>query len=189
MPMCKHALTRLPLISPWAALTSVFWVSDKAVLVLCCFSPTKYWTDLKVAISFFIIHVDSTTERNLQQLASSLFFTAYMSVESVIWSCWWFFGTGYLELCVPCLYSLAVHWSYHQGGLFRGSLPFWVMFLSILGWTGREIWKDLNSLDQKQHLEPWISPPLHYFMNSKLFISSWMIRTDQIRQSSVQRGR
>lgn len=185
--MCKHALTRLPLISPWAALTSVFWVSDKAVLVLCCFSPTKYWTDLKVAISFFFIfHIDSTQERNLQQLASSLFFTAYISVESVIWSCLWFFGTGYLELCMPCLYRL---WSYHHGGSFRGSLPFgWCFYLywAELGERFEKIYCKLPGSKQSQtHRSP---PPLHCFMNSKLFISSWMIWTDQIRQSSVQRG-
>lgn len=39
--MCKQPLTRLPLISPWATLTLPFWVSDKAMLVLDCFSPTK----------------------------------------------------------------------------------------------------------------------------------------------------
>lgn len=39
--MCKHALTRVPLISPRVTLTLAFWVSDKAVLVLNCFSPTK----------------------------------------------------------------------------------------------------------------------------------------------------
>lgn len=46
MPVCKHALTRLPPIRPWAALTSAFWVSDKATLVPCCFSPRKVLTKL-----------------------------------------------------------------------------------------------------------------------------------------------
>lgn len=174
--MCKHALTRLPLISPWAALTSVFWVSDKAVLVLSCFSPTKYWTDLKVAISLFIIHVYSTTERNLQQLASSHSFTVYMSVESVIWSCLWFFGTGYLELCVPCLYRL---WLWTK-------LPLWWIILrkpqflsDVFICTGLNWERDLRRFKlhgskhgQKQWSDPWIPPPLHCFMNSKLFISS-----------------
>lgn len=98
--MCKHALTRLPLISPWAALMSAFWVSDKARLVLCSFSPTKYWTDLKVEIFFY-------PSRNLQQLASSLP-RPICQLKVLFWwcVCVWFDETGCLELCVPSLYKL-----------------------------------------------------------------------------------
>ncbi len=39
--MCKHAHTRVPLIRPQVTLTLEFWVSDKAMLVLSCFSPTQ----------------------------------------------------------------------------------------------------------------------------------------------------
>lgn len=112
-----------------------------------------------------------------------------MSVESVIWSSLWFVGKGYLELCVPCLYRL---WLWTEVTTivdqFRGSLPFWVMFLSVLGWTEREIWEDLNSPNPNKvrnnnqtHGSP--SPSIVSWTLNFLFPPEWSERTKSDSQA------
>lgn len=182
--MCKHALTRLPLISPWAALTSVFWVSDKAVLVLCCFSPTKYWTDLKVAISFFfyLSRWFHTREKFTTIGFKSLFHRLYIS-----WKC-------YLKLSVVLWYRLP--WTLHA--LFVQTLklpPWWIIQRQppILGdvfiCTGLNWERDLrrfivNSLDPNR-VRP-IDPPLRSIVSwtlNFLFPPEWSERTKSDSQA------
>lgn len=183
--MCKHALTRLPLISPWAALTSAFWVSDKATLVLCRVSATNYWTDLKVEISFFFILLFHSGET----FPTISFKSPICEFKVLFWRCLRVDDTHCLELCVPSLYRCELKsspWCIIQ----RGSFSFWAMFLFVLGSTGREILEDFNSPEPDGVTN---NDQIHFFSFPPLIVS-WILNflfppewSERIRSDSRMR--